>query len=89
MDTIAFDIPGAGVQTITVPTDLPTITDPVTIVHEVLHLFGASDKYGVPLRSFAPGSVTNRDVMRLDETSLLRVQIDPLTAREIGWLAGE
>ncbi len=67
----------------------PPFTDPVTIVHEVLHLFGATDKYGVPLRSFAPRSVTNREVMRLDETSLIRVRIDPLTAREIGWLAGE
>ena len=64
----------------------PPFTDPVTIVHEVLHLFGASDKYGVPLRSFAPKSVTHREVMRLDEESLIRLRIDPLTAREIGWL---
>jgi len=71
------------------PLDGPPFTDPVTIVHEVLHLFGASDKYGVPLRSFAPKSVTNREVMRLDENSLIRLRIDPLTAREIGWLVGE
>src|SRR5947207_15233320 len=31
LDTIDFNIPGAGVQTITPGTDLPTITDPVTI----------------------------------------------------------
>ena len=67
----------------------PPFTDPVTIVHEVLHLFGATDKYGLPLQSFAPKSVTNREVMRLDEESLIRLQIDPLTAREIGWIAGE
>src|SRR5689334_6461074 len=30
-DTIAFNIPGAGVQTITPTTLLPTITGPVTI----------------------------------------------------------
>jgi hypothetical protein len=64
----------------------PPFTDPVTIVHELLHLFGASDKYGVPLHSFPPRSVTHREIMRLDESSLLRLQIDPLTAEEIGWL---
>ena len=31
LDTIAFDIPGDDVQTITVQSQLPTITDPVTI----------------------------------------------------------
>src|SRR4029453_5043517 len=30
-DTIAFDIPGSGVHTIAIATDLPTITDPVVI----------------------------------------------------------
>jgi hypothetical protein len=67
------------------PLDGPPFTDPVTVVHELLHLFGASDKYGVPVRSFPQRSVTHRDIMRLDETSLLRLRIDPLTAREIGW----
>jgi hypothetical protein len=71
------------------PLGTPPFTDPVTIVHELLHLFGASDKYAVPLRSFPPRSVTNREIMRLDETSLLRLRIDPLTAREIGWLMAE
>ena len=28
LDTIAFNIPGTGVQTIRLATDLPTITDP-------------------------------------------------------------
>jgi hypothetical protein len=59
--------------------------DPVTLAHEILHLFGASDKYGTSLRSFPPGSVTSRDVMRLDETRLRRLRIDPLTSNEIGW----
>ena len=63
----------------------PPYTDPVTIVHELLHLFGASDKYGVSLRSFPPKSVTTREIMRLDEPSLSRSRIDPLTAAEIGW----
>ena len=31
LDTIAFAIPGAGVHTIAVSTDLPTATDPVII----------------------------------------------------------
>jgi hypothetical protein len=69
------------------PLGSPPFTDPVTIVHELLHLFGATDKYAVPLRSFPPRSVTNREIMRLDENSLLRLRIDPLTAQEIGWCA--
>lgn len=59
--------------------------DPVTVVHEILHLFGASDKYGRPLRSFRWKTVTNREVMRLDEVRLDRLRIDPLTAAELGW----
>jgi hypothetical protein len=59
--------------------------DPVTFVHEALHLFGAEDKYGFPLRSFPPSSVTTRDIMRLNEMPLNRYRIDPLTASEIGW----
>src|SRR5512135_2644492 len=67
------------------PLTKPPRTDPVTIAHEVLHLFGAEDKYGLPLRSFPPGSVTARDIMRLNEMPLARYQIDPLTATEIVW----
>jgi hypothetical protein len=63
---------------------LPSV-DSVTLAHELLHLFGASDKYGTSLRSFRPGTVTSRDVMRLDETRLSRLRIDPLTSSEIGW----
>jgi hypothetical protein len=71
------------------PLDRPPFTDPVTIVHELLHLFGARDKYGVSLRSFPPRSVTSREIMRLDESSLARSRIDPLTTREIGWTSPE
>ena len=63
----------------------PPYSDPVTFVHEVLHLFGALDKYGLPLRSFEPKSVTERNVMRLDSESLSRLRVDPATAAEIGW----
>jgi hypothetical protein len=59
--------------------------DPVTFAHEALHLFGAEDKYGRPLGSFPPGSVTARDIMRLNEMPLTRYRVDPLTASEIGW----
>jgi hypothetical protein len=63
----------------------PAQTDPVTVVHELLHLFGATDKYGRSLRSYAPRSVTPREVMRLSETRLSRLRVDAETAREIGW----
>ncbi len=59
--------------------------DPTTIVHELLHLFGASDKYGVPLPSYPPRSVSGRDIMRLDHVSLSRMRVDDLTAAEVGW----
>ena len=59
--------------------------DPTTLAHEMLHLFGATDKYGTSLKRFPPGTVTRNDIMRLDETRLNRVRIDPLTASEVGW----
>ena len=66
----------------------PARTDPVTVVHELLHLFGATDKYGRSLREFAPKAVTPREVMRLAETRLSRLRVDAETAREIGWAPG-
>jgi hypothetical protein len=60
-------------------------SDPVTFVHELLHLFGAQDKYGYPLHTYSLGSVSERDIMRLDANVLSRLRIDPATAREIGW----
>ncbi|MDB5351829.1 MAG: hypothetical protein JWN86_3076 [Planctomycetota bacterium] len=63
----------------------PPFSDPATFAHELLHLFGASDKYGVPLATFPRGTVTDRDVMRLEFERLSRLRIDPGTAREIGW----
>lgn len=65
----------------------PPWTDPVTIVHELLHLFGASDKYGLPLHRFPPRSVSSRDIMRLSESRLPRLRVDPRTAVELGWPA--
>ena len=59
--------------------------DPVTLAHEFLHLFGASDKYGTALSSFPPRSVTSRDVMRLDRSRLNQLRVDPLSGSEIGW----
>jgi len=59
--------------------------DPVTFAHEALHLFGASDKYGISLSRFSKGSVTQRDIMRLDQERLPGLRIDPATASEIGW----
>jgi hypothetical protein len=67
------------------PLRRPPFTDPVTVVHELLHLFGATDKYALPLDAFPPGSVTSRDVMRLDSSRLDRLRIDRATAAEIGW----
>ena len=65
----------------------PGRVDPTTVAHELLHLFGASDKYGVPLTDFPTHSVSRRDIMRLDETRLDRLRIGSLTAAEIGWPA--
>ncbi len=67
------------------PLTRPPLADPSTFAHELLHLFGAHDKYGVSLRTFAAGTVTPRDIMRLSEKSLSRLRVDALTAREIGW----
>ena len=60
--------------------------DPTTVAHELLHLYGSSDKYGVALGSFPKGSVTSKDVMRLNHARLFRMTIDPLTAQELGWI---
>jgi len=63
----------------------PGRVDPTTVAHELLHLFGAEDKYGTSLHEFPPGLVPTRDVMRLAEDRLDRLQIGRLTAREVGW----
>lgn len=64
----------------------PVFADPITFLHELLHLFGASDKYGGSTRRYPRGEVTGDDIMLLRHESLARLRIDPLTAREIGWL---
>jgi hypothetical protein len=65
----------------------PARIDPVTLAHELLHLFGATDKYGRSLSDFASQTVSSREIMRLDETRLSRLRIDSRTAAEIGWPA--
>lgn len=67
------------------PLSGPPAADPATIAHEILHLFGASDKYDLPLGSFPRGAVGARDIMRFDFQTLSAMRVDPLTAREIGW----
>lgn len=63
----------------------PPFPDPVTFVHELLHAFGATDKYDISARHFERGQVSENDVMLLHTTSLARLRVDALTAREIGW----
>ena len=67
------------------PLTRPPWTDPVTIAHELFHLFGASDKYGTSLRSYPARSVTSHDIMRMEFANLGRLRVDSLTAVEIGW----
>lgn len=62
--------------------------DSATYAHEILHLFGATDKYDVGLDAFPEGSVTPRDIMRLEANALARLRVDLLTAAEIGWASG-
>jgi hypothetical protein len=59
--------------------------DSATYAHEILHLFGASDKYGAEPDRFDPADVTERDIMRLAFRSLGHMRVDRLTAAEIGW----
>ncbi|WP_435010128.1 hypothetical protein P12x_001357 [Tundrisphaera lichenicola] len=59
--------------------------DPTTVAHELLHLFGATDKYGSSLSSYPTNAVGHRDVMRLSYDALGRMTIDSMTASEIGW----
>ena len=63
----------------------PGRVDPVTVAHELMHLFGASDKYNVPLAVFPDGDLTESDIMRLDDSRLRHLKVGRLTAREVGW----
>jgi hypothetical protein len=65
----------------------PPVPSSTTLAHELLHLFGATDKYERPLSDFPPGSASRRDIMRLDLTDLRRLRVDPMTAVELGWSA--
>ncbi len=89
-----LSLPGAGLalcyareSTASAPlVGLPYV-DPVTLVHELLHLFSATDKYGTSLETFPRLTVTSRDVMRLDLNRLSRLRVDALTAWEVGWIS--
>jgi hypothetical protein len=93
---IPIDLPLAGAVNLAVcypvqsllpePLEGPAFADPVTLVHELFHLFGATDKYNQSIRAFEPETVTGRDVMRLDEDRLSRLRVDRQTAREVGWI---
>ncbi|WP_337174347.1 hypothetical protein [Paludisphaera sp.] len=69
----------------TEPLIRPPAPRAAVMAHEVLHLFGAQDKYGWPLSHFR-GGVTHSDVMRLESERLSDLSVDPLTASELGWL---
>lgn len=71
----------------TEPLIRPPVPRAAVLAHEILHLFGAQDKYGWPLSHFREGGVTGRDVMRLESERLSDLRIDPLTAAELGWPA--
>lgn len=88
----ATGIPGVAVaacyareEDFEAPLAVPPFADPITFVHELMHLFGAEDKYGVSLSTFPRGTVSERDVMVLGLESLSRLHVDPMTAVEIGW----
>jgi hypothetical protein len=66
----------------------PASVDSLTYAHEILHLFGATDKYKMPLSRFRHGTVSDRDIMRLSQPTLARSRIEGLTASEIGWATG-
>jgi hypothetical protein len=70
----------------TEPLIRPPAPRAAVLAHEVLHLFGAEDKYGWPLSHFRAGGVTDSDVMRLESERLGDLRVDPLTAAELGWL---
>ncbi|WP_145273463.1 hypothetical protein [Tautonia plasticadhaerens] len=88
----ATGIPGVAVaacyareEDFEAPLAVPPFADPITFVHELMHLFGAEDKYGVSLSTFPRGTVSERDVMVLGLESLSRLHVEPMTAVEIGW----
>jgi hypothetical protein len=85
LDGVSLAICHAREASFTEPIVKLPAPDPVTFVHELLHLHGASDKYGLPLECFPHAAVSAYDVMRLDRDRLTELRVDPLTAAEIGW----
>ncbi len=63
----------------------PVNLERATVAHEILHAFGAEDKYDRSLDDFPPGLVDRSEIMRMDSTRLKDLRIGPLTAMEIGW----
>ncbi|AMV39880.1 hypothetical protein [Planctomyces sp. SH-PL62] len=87
LDGVSLAFCHARQANFTEPLIRPPVPRAAVIAHEILHLFGAQDKYGWPLSHFPPRSVTRRDVMRLDSERLSELRVDPLTAAELGWTA--
>jgi len=85
LDGVSLAFCHARQANFTEPLIRPPVPQGAVLAHEVLHLFGAQDKYGWPLSHFPAGSVSRRDVMRLDSVRLSELRVDPLTARELGW----
>ena len=66
-DIIQFAIPGAGVRTISPPTELPAVTDPVTINGSTVTLTGPGGQAIPATVSYTAGNLT----AILDPTALL------------------
>ncbi|WP_158633526.1 hypothetical protein [Tautonia sociabilis] len=88
----ATGIPGVAVavcyaqeEDFEAPMSGPPFADPITFVHELMHLFGANDKYDQPRSHVPHGTVSERDIMVLGVEALSRLAVEPLTAVEIGW----
>lgn len=85
LDGVSLAFCHARQANFTEPLVRPPVPRAGVLAHEILHLFGAEDKYGWPLSHFPPRSVSGRDVMRLDSERLADLRVDPLTASELGW----
>lgn len=86
LDGVSLAFCHARQANFTEPLIRPPAPRAAVLAHEILHLFGAEDKYGWPLSHFPPRSVTRRDVMRLDSERLSDLRVDRLTASELGWV---
>ncbi len=92
LDATETEVPGLRLAVCYVHEELPDapwrgpiFADRVTIAHELLHAFGATDKYQASTTRYPRGAVSEWEVMLLHHKALGRLRVDPLTAREIGW----